>query len=71
MTFSDREVLREMDFEKMSNAEIAAGEAGDRSAWPAAGRSWRRGASGADPRGARVDMRATLRAQLRSGASSR
>src|SRR6185437_9454830 len=40
MTFSAREVLQTMDFEKMSTA---------------------------DPRGARIDMRATLRAQLRAG----
>ncbi len=66
MTFSDREVLREMDFEKMSNAEIAAAKkAIQRMSLPLASvatrRFWR------DPRGARIDMRATFRAQLRSG----
>jgi uncharacterized protein len=66
MTFSDREVLRAMDFEKMSGAEIAAAktairkmtlpihELPTRRFWP-------------DARGTRTDMRASFRAQLRSG----
>jgi hypothetical protein len=66
MTFSDREVLREMDFEKMSNAEIAAAKkAIQRMSLPLASVATRRFSR--DPRGARIDMRATFRAQLRSG----
>ena len=60
MTFSDREVLRGMDFEKMSLDEIGARQARDRAAAPAdAGSPTRRFPP--DRRGARADMRATLR----------
>ncbi len=66
MSFSAREVLRKMDFEQMSNAEMErAREAVRRLALVLAESPTRRFA--ADPRGARIDMRATLRAQLRSG----
>jgi uncharacterized protein with von Willebrand factor type A (vWA) domain len=66
MSFSAREVLRHMDFEQMSNAEMArTREAVRRLALVLAENPTRRFAS--DPRGARIDMRATLRAQLRSG----
>ena len=66
MTFSDREVLREMDFEKMSNAEMAAAKkAIQRMALPLADVATRRFAP--DPRGSRTDLRASFRAQLRSG----
>jgi len=65
MTFSGRELLQMTDFEKMSNAEMdAAREAVKRLALALAERPTRRFA--ADPRGARIDMRATLRAQLRA-----
>lgn len=66
MTFSARELLQTMDFEKMSSAEMdAARDAVKKLALALAERPTRRFA--ADPRGARIDMRATLRAQLRSG----
>ena len=66
MTFSARELLQTMDFEKMSNAEMDAARAAVRRlALALAERPTRRFA--ADPRGARIDMRATLRAQLRAG----
>ena len=66
MTFSERELLQKMDFEKMSTAELAAARTAiRRMALPIADLPTRRFA--ADPRGARTDMRATLRAQLRSG----
>jgi uncharacterized protein with von Willebrand factor type A (vWA) domain len=66
MTFSDRELLRRMDFEKMSTAELAEARAAiRRMVLPLADVATRRFAP--DPRGARTDMRATLRAQLRSG----
>ena len=66
MTFSERELLQKMDFEKMSTAELAAARAAIRRMMlPIADLPTRRFA--ADPRGARTDMRATLRAQLRSG----
>jgi uncharacterized protein len=66
MTFSERELLQKMDFEKMSTAELAAARAAiRRMVLPIADLPTRRFA--ADPRGARTDMRATLRAQLRSG----
>lgn len=65
MTFSAQEMLREMDFEKMSNEEVArARQALARLALPLADLPTRRFTP--DPRGARVDMRATMRAQLRS-----
>ncbi len=66
MTFSAQEMLREMDFEKMSNEEVEqAKKALERLALPLADLPTRRFAP--DPRGARVDLRATMRAQLRSG----
>ena len=66
LTFSDREVLQEMDFDKMSNAEVAAAKkviANLR--LPIMDVPTRR--FGPDTHGRRVDMRATLRASLRSG----
>jgi len=66
MSFSAREVLRHMDFEQMSNAEMSrAREAVRRLALVLAENPTRRFAS--DLRGAHIDMRATLRAQLRGG----
>ena len=66
MTFSDREMLRGMDFEKMSTAELnQAKTAIRRMKMPVADQPTRRFAP--DPAGARTDMRATLRAQLRAG----
>ena len=66
MTFSDREVLREMDFEKMSNAEMAmAKKAIQRMSLPLADVATRRFTP--DQQGSRTDMRASFRAQLRSG----
>jgi uncharacterized protein len=65
MTFSAQEMLREMDFEKMSNEEVAqAKKALARLALPLADLQTRRFAP--DPRGSRVDLRATMRAQLRA-----
>ncbi|HEX6440649.1 MAG TPA: VWA domain-containing protein [Stellaceae bacterium] len=66
MTFSDREQLRQMDFEKMSLEELARAKAAiARMHLPINDMPTRRFAR--DPRGARADMRATLRAALRSG----
>jgi uncharacterized protein len=66
MTFSDREQLRTMDFEKMSLDELARAKAAiARLRLPIHDIPTRRYAR--DPRGARADMRATLRASLRSG----
>jgi uncharacterized protein len=66
MTFSEREVLQKMDFEKMSLAELAQAKSAIRHMrLPIKDLSTRRFAP--DPRGRRADMRATLRAQLRSG----
>ncbi|HTC18489.1 MAG TPA: VWA domain-containing protein [Stellaceae bacterium] len=66
MTFSEREVLRQMDFEQMSNEEMARARAAVRKlALVLAENPTRRFA--VNPQGARIDMRATLRAQLRSG----
>jgi uncharacterized protein with von Willebrand factor type A (vWA) domain len=66
MTFSDREQLRQMDFEKMSLEELARAKAAiARMHLPINDIPTRRFAR--DPRGARADMRATLRAALRSG----
>ena len=65
MTFSEREVLRTMDFEKMSGEEIErAKSAIRRMTLPLANVMTRR--FHADPRGARTDMRASFRAQLRA-----
>jgi hypothetical protein len=67
MTYSAQEALREMDFEKMSNEEVnQAKKALERMALPLADLKTRRFAP--NPRGSRVDLRATMRAQLRSGA---
>jgi hypothetical protein len=66
MTFSERELLQKMDFEKMSNAELAQAKAAIRRlTLPLADLPTRR--FEAYPRGNRTDMRATLRAQLRAG----
>jgi uncharacterized protein with von Willebrand factor type A (vWA) domain len=66
MTFSDREQLHAMDFEKMSLEELARAKAAiARMRLPIHDIPTRRYAR--DPRGARADMRATLRAALRSG----
>lgn len=66
MTFSPREILQTMDFEKMSTEEMnAARDAVKKLALALAEKPTRRFA--VDPRGARVDMRASLRAQLRAG----
>ena len=66
MTFSDREQLRGMDFEKMSLDELARAKAAiARLRLPVEDVPTRRFAP--DPRGARADLRATLRAALRSG----
>ena len=66
MTFSPREILQTMDFEKMSTEEMnAARDAVKKLAFALAEKPTRRFA--VDPRGARVDMRASLRAQLRAG----
>jgi uncharacterized protein len=66
MTFSDREQLRGMDFEKMSLDELARAKAAiARLQLPIHDLPTRRFQR--DPRGARADMRATLRAALRSG----
>jgi uncharacterized protein with von Willebrand factor type A (vWA) domain len=66
MTSSDREELHVMDFEKMSLEELARAKAAiARMRLPIHDIPTRRYAR--DPRGARADMRATLRAALRSG----
>ncbi len=66
MTFSDKEQLRTMDFEKMSLEELARAKAAiARLRLPVNDIPTRRYAR--DPHGARADMRATLRAALRSG----
>ncbi|MHA1564899.1 MAG: vWA domain-containing protein [Alphaproteobacteria bacterium] len=69
MTWSDQEVLTDMDFEKMSAREIAdAKRAISRMRLPIMTVPTRR--LHADPRGNRVDMRASLRAALRSGGAT-
>ncbi len=66
MTFSDREQLRGMDFEKMSLDELARARAAiARLRLPVQDVPTRRFAP--DRRGARADLRATMRAALRSG----
>jgi uncharacterized protein len=66
MTFSDREQLRGMDFEKMSLDELARAKAAiARLRLPIEDVPTRRFEP--DRRGARADLRATLRAALRSG----
>ena len=65
LTFSDREVLQRMDFEAMSGAELAEAKAAiSRLQLPIVEVPTRR--MRPNPRGRRVDMRATLRAALRS-----
>ena len=66
MTYSDRELLQKMDFEKMSIDELAqAKRLVSRMTLPIMAVPTRRFSP--DPQGRRVDMRATLRAALRSG----
>ena len=66
MTFSERELLQEMDFEQMSAEEVARAKQVIRGmVLPLMDVPTRR--FHPDPRGARADMRATLRAALRSG----
>lgn len=68
MTWSDREILQTKDFEEMSAEEVErAREIIARMRLPIADVRTRRFRG--DPRGARVDMRATLRASVRSGGS--
>jgi uncharacterized protein len=68
MTFSDSELLQDMDFEKMTLAELAeTKKAIARLRLPIMEVPTRR--FGADSRGRRVDMRATLRACLRNAGS--
>lgn len=63
-TFSDREILQEMDFESMSAEEVAAAKAAiARMRLPIQKVPTRR--LRPDPRGRRIDMRATMRAALR------
>jgi uncharacterized protein len=65
MTFSDRERLQKLDFEKMSGAEVKAAKAAiKRMALALAHAPTRRFEP--DARGSRIDLRATMRAQLRS-----
>src|SRR5215471_7353999 len=66
MSFSDREQLRSMDFEKMSLEELARAKAAiARLRLPVQDVPTRRFAP--DRHGARADLRATMRAALRSG----
>src|SRR5215469_5146294 len=66
MTFSDQEQLRTMDFEKMSLEELARAKAAiARLRLPVQDMPTRRFAP--DRHGSRADLRATLRAALRSG----
>jgi uncharacterized protein with von Willebrand factor type A (vWA) domain len=66
LTYSAGEVLQKMDFERMSAAEIAeAKRAIARLALPLRNFPTRR--LEAHPRGRRIDLRATLRASLRTG----
>ena len=66
MTWSDRDVLRHRDFETMSAAEIARAKAAIAAMrLPLMDVPTRRFRP--DPAGRRIDMRATLRAALRSG----
>ncbi len=65
-TYSRREILQSMDFESMSADEIAEAKAIiSRMRLPIMRAPTRRFAP--DPRGPRIDMRATLRSALRSG----
>ncbi len=66
LTWSDQEILREMDFEKMSGEEVRRAKAVIASMrLPIMRLPTRRFYP--DPSGRRIDMRATLRASLRSG----
>ncbi len=66
LTFTDREVLRKMDFESMSAAEFAQARAAvARMRLPLRPIPTRRTAP--DPRGRHVDLGATLRASARTG----
>jgi hypothetical protein len=69
LTWSDRELLRHMDFEKMSAAEEAAAKraiaALHLAVRPMATRRYR-----PDPGGSRIDARASLRASLRQGSGA-
>ncbi len=68
MTWSDREILRGMDFEKMTTAEVMAAKAAIANmTLPIMRVPTRRFRP--DPAGQRIDMRGTLRAALRSGGS--
>jgi uncharacterized protein with von Willebrand factor type A (vWA) domain len=69
LAWSDREVLRTRDFEQMTAGELAEAErAIDALHLPVRDVPTRRFSP--DPRGARIDPRATLRAALRAGPSS-
>jgi uncharacterized protein with von Willebrand factor type A (vWA) domain len=66
LTYSDRELLQKMDFEQMSADEMRAAKAAmARLRLPLLEVPTRR--FRADPTGARIDMRATLRRSLRGG----
>jgi hypothetical protein len=66
LTYSDRELLQKMDFEQMSADEMRAAKAAmARLRLPLLEVPTRR--FRADPAGARIDMRATLRRSLRGG----
>ncbi len=66
MTYSDRELLQGIDFEKMSSEELASAKRlVARMQLPIMDVPTRRFSP--DPHGRRIDMRATLRASLRSG----
>jgi uncharacterized protein with von Willebrand factor type A (vWA) domain len=69
LTWSDREIFRHMDFEKMSAAEEAAAKraiaALHLAIRPAATRRYR-----SDPGGPRIDPRGSLRASLRQGSGA-
>ena len=68
-TYSQQEILQSMDFESMSTDEIALAKmAIARMRLPIMQVATRRFAS--DPRGNRIDMRASLRSALRSGADT-
>ena len=69
LAWSDREALRRKDFEQMSAAELReAEEAITAMRLPVADVPARR--MHPDPRGGRIDLRATLRASLRAGQAS-
>ena len=69
LTWSDRELLQTKDFEQMSAAEIAAAKAAlERLALPVMRAPTRR--FEIHPHGRRVDMRASLRAALRTGSGA-